>query len=374
MNIFVLPWDQISQDCKQAITGDLKNNMQVQQTIFEANAQGSLFTLPAGDLRAAIGASYRKLNFEFINDTLTNQGESFLDQALGIYPSSDSFGGYNAREVYGELLIPVLKDIPFIQELNIEAGARYSHYNTTGGSWTYKILGDWQITDWLRLRGGYNRATRSPNVAELFQSSSQIFGFNALGDLCSERNTYRISANPATSTIAADVRATCAAVMERTGGPGTAQGYYVGRPLASEPNPGGTFAWTNAVGNPNLRPEKADTWTAGLVVQSPFSAALLRRLRFTVDWFNIKLHEAIGLQGAGTALQQCLDPYWNPAVTGASNGTTLDRNTGTAVVGAAAVAAANSPFCAGIRYDPAPVLGAANFDVTYYNLRHRRPG
>ena len=359
MNFFATPWSQISQDCKLAITAELKNNQQVTQTIVEGNAQGSLFELPAGMLKTAIGASYRKLTYEFVNDTLTNQGESFRDQALGIYPSSDSFGKYSVKEVYGELLVPVLKDVPAIKSLSLELGARYSDYSTTGASWTYKILGDWEVTDWLRIRGGYNRAERSPNIAELYQSSSQIFGSNSLGDLCSERNTYRISANAAaggnSAANAADVKAVCRAVMDKTGGAGTAAQYYDQRLLSAQPAPGGVFSWTNAKGNPNLKPEVVDTWTAGIVVQSPFEAPLLQRLRFTVDWFNIKMKDAIGLQGAGTALQQCLDPYWNPSVTGAGTD------------GAKAVAAANNAYCAGIRYDPLPALGAANFDVTYYN-------
>lgn len=355
LNFYELSWDQISEDCKQAIRADLKNNQEITQTIAEANAQGTLFTLPAGELKAAVGASYRALDYEFINDTITNQGQSYLDQAVGIYPSSDSFGSYDVREVYGELLIPVLADIPFIETFSLELGARYSDYDTTGGSWTYKILGDWEVTDWLRLRGGFNRAERAPNIAELFQASSQIFGFSALGDLCSQRSTYNISANPtAAGSLAPDVQAVCSAVMDRTGGAGTGAAYY-GRPASSQPAPGDGFAWTNATGNPNLQPEKADTWTAGVVIQSPFASPWVNRLRLAVDWWSIHLTDAIGLQSAGIALQQCLDPFYNPAVSGAAGSA------------AQAATAAASPFCAGIRYDPAPILGAANFDVTYVN-------
>lgn len=355
LNIYALSWDAISEDCKQAVRADLKNNQRIVQTIAEANAQGTLFNLPAGELKAAIGASYRNLDYEFINDTITGQGQSFLDQAVGIYPSSDSFGQYDVREAYGELLIPVLEGIPFIESFSLELGARYSDYSTTGGSWTYKILGDWELTDWIRVRGGFNRAERAPNIAELFQASSQIFGFNALGDLCSQRSNYRISANPtAAGGLAADVQAVCSAVMDRTGGAGTGTAYY-GRPTSAQPAPGGGFAWTNATGNPNLQPEKADTWTAGVVLQSPFNSGALSRLRLAVDWWSIHVTDAIGLQSAGIALQQCLDPFYNTGVTGASGSA------------AQAQAAASNPFCAGIRYDPAPVLGAANFDVTYVN-------
>ncbi len=368
-NIFTTPWDQVSQDCKEALRSDLKNNQTISQLIAEVNLQGSLFDLPAGTVRGAFGASYRELDYEFVNDTLTGQGQSYLDQAVGIYPSSDTYGAYDVKEVYGELLVPVLSGIPAVEQFNLELGLRYSDYSTTGASWTYKILGDWEITPWLRARGGYNRAERAPNIAELFLAPSQLFGNNALGDLCSERSTYFMSANGAaqgnTAERAADIKATCAAVMERTGGAGTAAQYYTQRLVSAQPI-GGGFAWTNAEGNPNLKPEVADTWTAGIVVQSPFDAPALRRLRFTADWWSIDLHDAIGVTSAGIALQQCLDPNYNTAVTGAANGTTFTPG-GAVTVGSAAQAAGNNPFCAGIRYDPLPALGAANFDVTYVN-------
>ena len=361
LQIFTLPWDQISQDCKQAIESDLKNNQRVTQTIVEANAQGSLFALPAGDLRAAVGASYRKLKFDFVNDTITESGASFLDQTIGIYPSQDVHAGYNVRELYGELLVPVLKDIPLVKSLDLELGARYSYYNTTGGSWTYKILGDWQVTNWLRFRGGFNRAERSPNAAELFLTPSEIFGSAGGPDLCSQTAVgfgAAHSANAAapgnTAANVANVIATCRAIMESTGGPGTAAQYYDLRPVAQQPA-GAGFAFITASGNPNLKPEKADTWTAGLVVTSPFSSPWLSRLRFTVDYWKIHLSDAIGLQTQELKQQQCLDPAFNPLISGASASP------------AAAAAAASSAICRGVVYNPNPALGTGTFNVTYTN-------
>src|SRR5690606_13051434 len=185
VNFFAPPTGGFSQDCLEAMRADLKNRSKFRQTIVETNLQGGLFELPAGTVRAAVGASYREMDYEFLNDTLTTQGRSFLDQALGIYPSGDAFGYIDTREVYGELLIPVLADIPFIQEFNLEVGGRISDYSTTGSSYTYKVLGDWQVTDWLRFRGGYNRAERAPNIGELFLAAQQTFGVNMAGDPCS---------------------------------------------------------------------------------------------------------------------------------------------------------------------------------------------
>jgi iron complex outermembrane receptor protein len=351
--------DPVSQDCKDAIKADLKNRSTIRQTIVEANLQGGLFELPAGDLRFALGASYREADFEFINDTLTSQGVSFLDQAQGIYPSGDTFGFIDVKEVYGELLIPVLADVPFIQEFNLEVGGRMSHYNTTGTSWTYKILGDWSVNDWLRFRGGFNRAERAPNIGELFLAPQQTFAFNTLGDICSQRSVNRVSANDAAAgaALAADVRAVCSAVMDATAGAGQGTIYY-GQPVAQQPAPGGGFAFPTLVGNAALRPETADTWTAGMVIQSPMTGGPLSRLRLSVDWFNVKIKDAIGFS-PGATIQQCFDPFFNPLVTGAAGSASQAQ--------AAAAAAA----CDGVAYQPGPFAGSApgigNIVMTYTN-------
>jgi outer membrane receptor protein involved in Fe transport len=359
-NIF-LGWDGISQDCKDALKAELKNRSTVKQLIWEANTTGTLVDLPAGELRAALGASYRKTTYEFINDTITTQNASFLDQTIGIYPSIDFGASITVKELYGELLIPILRD-SFIESFNLELGGRMSDYDTTGVSYTYKILADMEITDWLRLRGGYNRAERAPNIAELFLTPQQTFAFNAIGDICSQNSNYFISTNPNapgnSASNAADVLAVCRAVMDNTGGPGTAAAYYnPGRP-GGQPAAGGGFSFPTIQGNPNLQPEVADTWTAGVVFTSPATSPLLSRLRLTVDWFNIKIKNAIGVSPAGT-IQRCFDAFYNPLVAGAAGNP------------AQALAAATSNACAGpvtaLTYDPSPGLGLGRVTAQYTN-------
>ncbi|MBT2133015.1 TonB-dependent receptor [Croceibacterium sp. LX-88] len=309
LNFFIPPAGGYSRDCLEAISAELKNRSKLRQTIAEANAQGKLLTLPAGDVRGAFGATYREQQYEFINDTLTTQGASFLDQALGIYPSADSFGRFDVREAYGELLVPVLSDIPFIQQFNLELGGRLSDYSTTGTSYTYKLLGDWEVTDWLRFRGGYNRAERAPNIGELFLSSQETFAPNTAGDPCSLKNPMSWSANPANANGNA-VRALCEVLMDRSGNPTAKTQFYSAVQSASTSG----FAWPTLVGNAGLRPERADTWTAGFVINSPFSSPALSRLKLSVDWFDISVKDAIAPLTVAAALQQCLNPEFNPLV------------------------------------------------------------
>ncbi len=133
-----------------------------------------------------------------------------------------------------------------------------------------------QVTDWLRVRGGYSRAQRSPNIAELFHSPSQIFDPARSATSCSQRSTYRISANAgATGVTQRSCGGRAGGLLCGHGSHGRRQ-YGIGvtggsRTSRSSLLPGvaAFFAWTNATGNPNLKPEMADTWTAGVVIQSP---------------------------------------------------------------------------------------------------------
>ena len=342
LNFFVVPEGGYSEDCLDAVRADLKNRSSMRQTIVEANLQGKVIDLPAGELRAALGASYREQEYEFINDTLTSQGTSFQDQALGIYPSADSYGYYDAKEVYGELLVPVLADLPLVKSLSLELGGRISDYSTTGTSYTYKALGDWEVNDWLRIRGGFNRAERSPNIGELYLSSQETFGVNYAGDPCSIANPLSWSANP-NNANGAQVKALCEELMDRSGDTNAKNLYYAG----TQSNSTFGYAWPTLVGNPDLTTEKSNTWTAGFVINSPFNSPALSRLRLSVDFYDISVKDAIAPLTVSAALQQCFDPTYNAAV--------LTDTT----------AAADSVFCQNIERNQTGAQGTVY--ITYTN-------
>jgi len=336
---------EISQDCIEAISADLQNRSVMRQSVFEFNAQGGLLDLPAGTLRAAVGGSYRENEYRFTNDTLTSQGRSFQDQAIGIYPSGSSSGEIKVSELYGELLIPVIGDLPFAESFELNIGARTSDYNTTGSAFTWKVMGDWEVTDWLRVRGGYNKAVRAPNIAELFLAPQQTFTAAGGGDVCRRNNTLGWSANPAVNTNAANVEATCRILMDQSIA-GTATTFYSNPQFFNALGP--AFAFPTLVGNPNVEPESAKTWTIGAVINSPFQSAALSGLRLSLDYYNIKVDDAIGPLTLDTAQRFCFDPSFNPAISSDP------------------AAAAATPFCQSIgRVAGDGALG--NVQVTYLN-------
>jgi outer membrane receptor protein involved in Fe transport len=298
----------ISQDCIDAISSDLKTRANLKQLIWELTTQGKIVDLPGGELRAAVGATYRKSDYEFLNDTLTTQGTEFNDQAIGIYPSGNSQGALNVKEAYVEFLVPILKDLPALKSLELELGARTSDYNVTGKSFTWKALADWRATEWLRFRGGFNRAERSPNVGELYLAPSQTFQTGQSGDLCSTSNPSPFSANP-NNANGAKARALCNALMDKSA-PGTSTTFYNNPQFSQAVGP--AFAFPSVRGNPNLRPETAKTYTIGTVINAPFESDFTRNLRVSVDYYHIKVDDAIGPQSVDVAQRQCFDPQFNP--------------------------------------------------------------
>jgi iron complex outermembrane recepter protein len=301
-----------SQDCINSITASLQSRTLMEQNVVEFDTQGTLFHLPAGDLKISLGADYRDDSDQYTPDILQSTS-SFLDQVAGVYPTAYMDASTSAREGYGELLIPVVSDLPFVKHFDLGVGARYSTYTaanhltgqniTPPGGWTYKIEGDWAVNDWARIRGGYNLAVRAPNVGELFLGKQEVYAAGAAtayGDPCSLLATAPFGANAAKNASAAGVQKVCSALMGAAG-----SAYYYGSPQA--PGAASGFGFVEQQGNPNLNSEKAHTWTAGLVLSSPWQNPLLNRMHASIDWYSIRLNGAIEFNSVDNVKAACFD-------------------------------------------------------------------
>ena len=317
-----------SDDCKEAIRTNVRTENRVQQTVWEATAQGSLFALPYGNLRAAAGVTYRKNSIENKGDSSATAGSSFLEGVIGIFPQGNTTGEITTKEAYGELLVPILADLPFAKVLNLELGYRLSDASYTGTASTYKINGEWAPVDWLHFRGGYQKSVRAPNLGELFQAStsSLTFDFNGYGDPCNPNSTgldAPYSANQATNpTNYQAVRSICRAligddaVADRFLDPSTAPPYFPG-----------LFTTAKQGGNINVDPEIGKTWTVGAVLRPASRSPWLAQLRLTVDYYNVVVSDAITLQSVSGAMRRCFDPEYNPDLSVASDACQLiERN------------------------------------------------
>ena len=222
-------------------------------------------------IMVAAGFEHRIEKYERVSDSVFQDG-SLLGQGG---PTPGVSGSYNVLEFFGEANIPLLSGVTGAEMLALDLAYRYSDYSTSGGTSTYRIGMDWQPVDMVRVRAGFNRAVRAPNVSELF--STQSLGLWSGVDPCANEG-----GNDPVYT-----EAQCANMGV------TPQQY--GNINAS---PAGQY---NAIfgGNPLLDPEKADTITAG-IVWNPMDT-----MTVSVDYWNIKIEDTINNIGATTILEQC---------------------------------------------------------------------
>ncbi len=228
------------------------------------------------------GVEYRKEKATANPDQNLRVGNS-----IGFGSSSPIDAQIEVKEVYGELKMPLLADKPFVQSLGLEAGIRYSDYSNkttidaTGSNgvlsrasnsftnWTYKIGGDWEPVRALRVRAMYQRAVRAPNLNEVGLPNTPGTG-DAAYDPC-DKDTF----DPTDATLE---------TLCRTVGnwPSSV------RPGSIEPPTSGQVNNFSG-GNPALVPEKADTWTFGVVLKPN----VIRGLTASIDYYDITVKKAI---------------------------------------------------------------------------------
>ena len=193
-------------------------------------------------------------------------------------------GAYSVHEVFGELNVPIVKDLPFAQSIDLDVAGRYSNYSTAGSATSWNISGNWQVIDQLKLRSTLSTAVRAPNIGELFTPAAQTFpGISS--DICASPTTANEIANCATDILA------------KTGS--TSSPTYGGSSgLAAKQGVGGYQS-----GNPNLKPETAHTFTAGFVATPDF----VPNLQVTMDYYKIGVHGYIAPLGPQDTQQACYD-------------------------------------------------------------------
>lgn len=245
---------------------------QVEESRIAGFTRGNLFSLPAGPVASVFGFEYRETDAEFRVDNEQRTGNIF-----GFNATQDQAGSVNVTELYTELSVPLLADMPGASYLGLEAGLRYSDYSTIGEVWTSKVGLEYAPVDWLRFRAVYNEATRAPSVFELFQNGDQ--GFPSYVDPC----------NGATGPAAAF----CSA---QTGG-AQPPAFWAGFSQAN------SQVEAFAFGNPNLEPENAETFTAGFVITPHFFP--LGDLKATVDYYDIEITDVIASFGAQFFINDC---------------------------------------------------------------------
>jgi iron complex outermembrane recepter protein len=254
----------------------------------------------------SLGAEYRREYLQTSYDAaieggdLAGSGGSILDTS----------GSQNDKDIFGELRLPLIQNMPMFKDLTFETGYRYSNYTSGGGNSTYKFGLDWQVVSDFRLRGSYERAVRAPNVQELFLPATP--GLVGGTDPCASATPGAIPPSVTAAECANTFQHTfpnltvqqLTTFLQAPGGPTN--------PL--NPTPGAIPLFGDITqciagqcgevsgGNPDLVPEIATTKSVGFV----FTPTFIRGFTLSVDYFNINVDKAIVTLPLQLVFNSCL--------------------------------------------------------------------
>lgn len=257
-------------------------------TVMAANLSGVLFSLPAGDLGFAAGVETRKEKGEFIPDALSVTGGS-TNLAGG-----PTRGEYNVDEIYMEVQVPILADVPFARELSLDVATRFSDYDTFGETTNNKFGLKWKPFDSLLLRGTYADGFRAPTINDLYGGASQTFAF--FTDPC---DTLLGQSAPNSA-----VRANCTNGVGGNGALGGLAPNY--RQLGQGNSAVGTVPAQTPIAflsgsNEELTPEISKSQTIGAV----WSPSFLEGFNMSIDWWKIRLDDTIVADSPTQMLNDC---------------------------------------------------------------------
>jgi outer membrane receptor protein involved in Fe transport len=266
----------VSQGVRDYVVSNTVSTGKISQLVgsgFISGDTGGFFNLPGGPVGFAVGAEYRRETNSFREDPLVGAGYTF-------YNSIPTFKApaFEVKEAYGELRIPILKDLPFAEDLTVTGAGRVAHYRgSTGTVYAYNAGAEWAPVRDIRFRGNYSRSVRAPNLQELYFPLTQNFAPN-FTDPCSADQIGQGSSNRAANCRAAGIPTT----------------YNFSYAQSLE---------TQAGGNPNLNAEKSDSFTYGVVLQPRF----IPGLTLSLDYYDIKVKNVIQAIDAQTIANLCYD-------------------------------------------------------------------
>jgi iron complex outermembrane recepter protein len=227
-----------------------------------------------------VGIERRRESSTELWDTLTNQGLNGGNQFPNVA------GSYSVTELFGETSIPLITGESWAKEVSLELAARYADYSTeqVGGAFSWSSRFNWAPNDAMRFRVTYGEATRAPNIGELFGGLAENFP-TGIQDPC----------DGVTAVSTGELDDECRAIAS----------------VAAEIAENGSVAYDqvdyqNINGfdgsNPDLEEETAETFTVGLV----FTPDFIEGFTATIDYFNIKVEDAIDVIDRQISINECL--------------------------------------------------------------------
>lgn len=245
------------------------------QTGFNVGSSDLVDLWGAGPIGALVGFEYRNEDARATEDSLSALGNTFFNALAAVD------GSFDVTEYYGEIVIPVLRDLPLIQSFQIEAAGRISDYSTIGSVETWEGRFSWQPINDITVRGTIGQSVRAPTINDLFSPAGE--NFNIVNDPCDFENL--------------DAGRNGRVVRIQN-----CQALGIADPETFDSNDEQSIPLLSG-GNPNLNEEESDVWTIGFV----WSPSFVRNLDISVDLWDIEISSAIAATGSQTILNRCVD-------------------------------------------------------------------
>ncbi|WP_338727799.1 TonB-dependent receptor [Shewanella baltica] len=258
LNLFGGP-GTVTQDMVDYITFDSVSRSGLTMKDYAFNISGDLFDLPAGSVGMAVGLERREESGFDVPDPLTVTGESSGNQR------DATAGGFRLDEAYVELSVPVL------ESLLITPAIRVSDHDAYGNNTTGKVGVEYRPMDDMLLRGTWAQGYRAPSISDLYAGNAD--SYPTWTDPC---NT------PSSGTID---------LVQNPGCAGVPDGYKQAN----------TQIRISQVSSPDLKPETSESYTYGAV----YNPSWLEGAELTLDYYNIKVKDAIGRYGHTTIAREC---------------------------------------------------------------------
>jgi outer membrane receptor protein involved in Fe transport len=270
----------------------LKQDQYVGFVTGDLTSMGVVSPMATDGVKVVLGGEYRDETMDYNVDQNYQSGDG-AGQGGSTVPID---GGLDVIEFFLETKIPLVQDREWIESLTLDAGYRYSDYSTGVNTDTWKAIGEWTPTQGFKLRGGYSRAVRHANLIELFEPQNAGL-WSEGGDPC---------AGAAPSLTAAQCALTGVTAAQYGSVPASPAGQY-----------NGVFG-----GNPELDPEKANSFTVGAVFTPE---DYVPGLQFSLDYWHIEVKDAIANVEPFTLINTC-GTTGDAAICGLINRSPLNGN------------------------------------------------
>ena len=278
INLFGL--GSISPEAADYVRLGTERHSNIRQDIVGATISGPVFEMPAGPLSAVVGIEHRREEATDIPDPAVQAGlvAGNIEQVTS--------GEYDVTEGFIEIEAPLVRDLPFANEITVGAAYRYSDYSTIGETEAYTGRISWEPIESLRFRAQYARAVRAPNIGELFAPAGENFA--PVADPCN-------GVTAATPGVVAD---NCRSIPEIA-----ARIAATGSFTLTQAEIQGTGGFTGG-GNPDLQPEIADSYNIGVVWDSDLGPG---RLLASLDYYQIEIESVIDVIDRQQSLDLCFN-------------------------------------------------------------------